>query len=292
MAIGYCDTSNIMAIADSIRSKTGKTDSMTLDTMPTEIESISVGGGKGEIIVTKATSGDTNYTKNLINRGNLYKHIKCQSLNVYKELSDGRKRWSKILFYDNSAVYSSEYNILLTSYSYYSSSNNSMSYLSAEKIIFRNLKINFSSLCQLYKDDYISAGYINSVQFDNCSCGGYSSFSMYHCFYDEKGGVFRAIDFGNLDTSNVGDMTDMFYGGTSLTSLTLGPNWGSNTKITSFDISPCPLTHDSCLDVFNKLADKTQTATTSATLKLNSTTKALMSADEIKIATDKGWTVS
>lgn len=38
-------TNKLTAIADAIRSKTGKTDAMTLDQMPTEIEAISGGGG-------------------------------------------------------------------------------------------------------------------------------------------------------------------------------------------------------------------------------------------------------
>ena len=82
-------------------------------------------------------------------------------------------------------------------------------------------------------------------------------------------------------------MSYMFYYCTSLANLTLGQDWGINTEITSLDLSYCPLTHDSCLDVFNKLA----TRGISATLKLKSTTKALMSEDEIAIATNKNWVV-
>lgn len=83
----------------------------------------------------------------------------------------------------------------------------------------------------------------------------------------------------------------MFNSCSRLTSLTLGPNWASNNSITSFDLSSCPLTKESALDVLNKLADRTAT-TNKPTLKLKSTVKALLSEDEIKIATDKGWTVA
>jgi hypothetical protein len=41
-------TDKLTAIAEAIRSKTGKTDSMTLEQMPTEIESIQTGGGGGD----------------------------------------------------------------------------------------------------------------------------------------------------------------------------------------------------------------------------------------------------
>lgn len=47
MALGYLDDSKLTAIADSIRSKTGKSATMTVDEMPDEIESISGGGGGG-----------------------------------------------------------------------------------------------------------------------------------------------------------------------------------------------------------------------------------------------------
>lgn len=48
-------TDKLTAIADAIRAKTGKTDSMTLDTMPTEIEGISTGGGfPGSVVFTES----------------------------------------------------------------------------------------------------------------------------------------------------------------------------------------------------------------------------------------------
>lgn len=40
-------TNKLTAIADAIRTKTGKTDTMTLEQMVTEISSISVGTGEG-----------------------------------------------------------------------------------------------------------------------------------------------------------------------------------------------------------------------------------------------------
>ena len=41
-------TNKLTAIADAIRTKTGKTDTMTLEQMATEISNISVGGGTGD----------------------------------------------------------------------------------------------------------------------------------------------------------------------------------------------------------------------------------------------------
>ena len=103
--------------------------------------------------------------------------------------------------------------------------------------------------------------------------------------------ALTSLDLSNFDTSKVTSMYSMFDYCYRLTSLTLGPNWASNNRITSFDLSSCPLTKESVLDVLNKLADRTAT-TDKPTLKLKSTVKALLSDDEIKIATDKGWTVA
>ena len=100
------------------------------------------------------------------------------------------------------------------------------------------------------------------------------------------------LDISGWNTAEVTDMTDMFYYDKALANVTWGSNWGANVSITQFRVDNCPLTHDSCLDLFNKLANKTETATPAATLVISTTTKALMSEDEIKVATDKGWTVS
>ena len=51
-------TNKLTAIADAIRSKTGKTGTMTLDQMPTEIESIRSGGGGGGLEPFKLDVGD------------------------------------------------------------------------------------------------------------------------------------------------------------------------------------------------------------------------------------------
>lgn len=47
MALGYLDDGKLTAIADSIRSKTGKSATMTVDEMPDEIEAIETGGEIG-----------------------------------------------------------------------------------------------------------------------------------------------------------------------------------------------------------------------------------------------------
>jgi hypothetical protein len=64
-------TDKLSAIADAIRGKTGKTDTLTLDQMPTEIAGIQAGGGGGigavkfvdeDIMVEESTSTAVTYT--------------------------------------------------------------------------------------------------------------------------------------------------------------------------------------------------------------------------------------
>ena len=101
-----------------------------------------------------------------------------------------------------------------------------------------------------------------------------------------------SLNLSNWNTSNVTSMSGMFSDisgwKTEPVNITFGNNWASNDAVTSLDFSTCDLTHDSCLDLFNKIATKTS----AATLTLSDTTKDYMSEEEIAIATGKGWTVA
>ena len=108
--------------------------------------------------------------------------------------------------------------------------------------------------------------YLNSM-FSNCSS-------------------LESLDFTGWDTTNVKGMNEMFKGCWELTNLTLGNDWASNSSLSSFDLSSCPLTHESALDVINKLA----TRSNSPVIKFNS--KVGLYQSEIDIATNKGWSVS
>lgn len=115
---------------------------------------------------------------------------------------------------------------------------------------------------------------------------GKSICSMQLMFYGCSS--LTSVELSSFNTSNVTNMADMLSACSKLTNVTWGNNWASNSAITSFSVSSCPLSHDSCLDLFNKLATKSS----NATLELSTTTKGYMSEEEIAIATNKGWTVS
>ena len=94
------------------------------------------------------------------------------------------------------------------------------------------------------------------------------------------------LDLSGFDTSKVTDIGGMFEYCYKLSNLTLGNDWASNSKISSFDLSSCPLTRESAVDVINKLA----TRSNSPVIKFNS--KVGLYQSEIDIATNKGWSVS
>ena len=95
-----------------------------------------------------------------------------------------------------------------------------------------------------------------------------------------------SLDLSNFDTSNVDYMSSIFNSCSKLSNLKLGANWASNLEISSFDLSYCPLTHESAVDVINKLA----TRDNSPVIKFNLNVK--LSQSEIDVATKKGWSVS
>lgn len=69
-------------------------------------------------------------------------------------------------------------------------------------------------------------------------------------------------------------------------------NFYDNFKVNDLDFTQCRiLTHDSLIDMLNKLADVTGEATT-YTLKLGDFNLGKLTAEEVAIGTNKGWTIS
>ena len=112
------------------------------------------------------------------------------------------------------------------------------------------------------------------------------NFLFYNC------SKITTIDLSSFDLTNATDMTNMFYNCRSLTDLQL-PDLGHNQNCTSLDLTYCSaLTKDSILFLFNNAFDRATAGYTKAfTITLNATTKALLTEDEIAIATNKGFTV-
>ena len=86
------------------------------------------------------------------------------------------------------------------------------------------------------------------------------------------------------DTINYDSIRDMFYGCTSLTDC-----GGFKYLKISIDLSDCPLTHESAMNVINKI---TRPETGTQRIKFSRVTYNTLSAADIKIATDKWWEIT
>lgn len=104
------------------------------------------------------------------------------------------------------------------------------------------------------------------------------------------------IDLSNFDISDANNLNYMFLGCSALVNLKLkniGGYSGNSADALTLDLTPCAaLSKESVLYLFNNAFDRAAAEYTSAfTIKLNATTKALLTEDEIAIATNKGFTV-
>lgn len=104
-----------------------------------------------------------------------------------------------------------------------------------------------------------------------------------------------------LNLSNVENITNMFYGCSSLTYLYGLTNLGqayltsqsANYNYYKLDLSVSSnITHDSLMNVINGLYDIATKGCNTQQLVLGSTNLAKLTAEEIAIATNKGWSVS
>ena len=101
-----------------------------------------------------------------------------------------------------------------------------------------------------------------------------------------------SLDLSNWKVSNVTNMSNMFNYCTELSDFKLS-DLGHNENCTELDLTPCSaLTKDSVLYLINNAFDRaTAGYTTQHTIALAPETKALLTEEEIAIATNKGFTV-
>ena len=106
------------------------------------------------------------------------------------------------------------------------------------------------------------------------------------CFrYCEK---VTEINLAALKTASITKAASAFENCNKLTNIIFENGCFSNASLTSLSFSNSPLSHDCAVDIFNKLSIRTN----SPSIKLSATTKGYLTADEIAIATNKGWVIS
>lgn len=120
---------------------------------------------------------------------------------------------------------------------------------------------------------------------------------MGNVFYN----CFSLTTVPQLDASNVTSISRIFWGCNSLTNLGGFTNLGQayeTTQSANYSAyaltlsSSTKLTHDSLMNVINNLYDIANKGVMPQRLILGSTNLAKLTAEEIQIATDKGWNVS
>ena len=134
--------------------------------------------------------------------------------------------------------------------------------------------------------NYMFDGCIKIKNIDFTSVRFSSPSSMASVFNGCKS--LESVNLSTLDTSQVTSTTSAFNGCTLLANIIFPENLFPNTGLNDLNLSYSPLTHDCAVDIFNKLA----TRTNSPTIQLSTTTKGYLTEDEIAIATAKGWVVS
>ena len=223
--------------------------------------------------VNTGTSRISNLFRNLAN----LKNIKWGDLPSH--LADSVD--ASYLFYDDGGL---EY-IDLTPFNAISISDASQMFngcTSLKNIAWGNVKVRSQSMGYMF---YRCTG-LNSIDtsfLDHEYAGTANISSM---FYQCK--QLKTLDLSNLNTVSITSAYNLFYGCNFLTNVVFENGCFSNTALTTLELSGAPLSHDCAVDIFNKLA----TRTNSPTLKLSATTKGYLTENEIAIATGKGWVVS
>ena len=153
---------------------------------------------------------------------------------------------------------------------------------SLKNIAWGNVKVRAQSMSSMF---YQCTGMnpIDTSFLDHEYAGTTSISSMfYQC------SQLKALDLSNLNTAAITSAYSLFQNCNFLTNVVFENGCFSNTRLTTLELSGAPLSHDCAVDIFNKLA----TRTNSPTLKLSAKTKGYLTKNEIAIATGKGWVVS
>ena len=300
MAVGMVDRQKLVNIADAVRAKKGITEKMTLDAIASNITSMptadnnakydfSWSGSSGDLMqhLTKIDLSGWD-TSNITDMGNMFDGCSLlTSLDVSKFNTDNVTNMGQ-MFNGCSSLTSLDVSSFNTSkvknYGSFAgmfSSCRSLKTLDLSNFDFSNAHAgDYTGMYALLREckSLKTIKLPSTVTFNN---SGVSFMFMFNgC------SSLTSLDLSGWDTSNVTNMNSTFSDCLNLYNLTLGTDWASNSRIESFDLSSCPLTHESAVDVINKLA----TRSNSPVIKFSNQVGLYQS--EIDVATNKGWSVS
>ena len=151
-----------------------------------------------------------------------------------------------------------------------------------KNIVWNNIKIRSTSLYNMFyfcsSLETLDASFLDP-EYDKVNNIGY----MFNQCY-----ALKTVDLSNLKTAAITNASAVFGACSKLTNLVFEDGCFPHASLRDLNFSSSPLSHDCAVDIFNKLA----TRTNSPSIKLSSTTKGYLTENEIAIATGKGWVVS
>jgi hypothetical protein len=259
-------TERLTAIGNAIREKNGTTELIPLTDMPQAILDISGGGGYDEGYVAGELAGRENQ------QSDFWDAFQYNGDRVDYQFSFGGAGWTDETF-------KPKYNIQPI----YAMRMFNTSKITNLKSILENLGItlNFSKMTsgiELFGNSTIThIGVIDLTSMNNIN----------QVFYQAKS--LQSIEKVILksDGSQAFNSSTTFGGCSALTHIIIEGTIGQN----NFDIHWSDLDRESLLSILNALADKSSETSSVWKITIGATNKAKLSADELKIASDKGWSV-
>ena len=151
-----------------------------------------------------------------------------------------------------------------------------------KNIVWNNIKVRASSLYNMFYGcsslETLYASFLDS-EYEGVTNIGY----MFNQCY-----ALKTVDLSNLKTARITSMSSAFGSCSKLINIVFEDGCFPNTALKDLAFTSSPLSHDCAVDIFNKLAPRTN----SPSIKLSGTTKGYLTENEIAIATGKGWVVS
>ena len=292
MAVGIVDRQKLVNIADAVRAKKGITGNMTLDAIASNITSMptadnnakfdfSKSGSKsiGDLLSYLTTVDLSNFdTSNYTDMSGMFQY--CRAL---KNIDVSGFNTSKVT--DMINMFNNCYSLTSLDLSNFDTTNvQYMNLMFSECRSLTSLDLssfNTSKVTNMYSMFNLCLS-LKRLNFSNWNTASVTTMSSMFNLCSS----LTTLDLSSFNTSKVTNMSGMFNYCDKLSNLTLGTDWASNSNIDSFDLSFCPLTRESAIDVINKLA----TRSNSPVIKFNK--KVELYQSEIDVANNKGWSVS
>ena len=318
MAVGIVDRQKLVNIADAVRAKKGITGNMTLDAIASNITSMPTADNNAKFDFSGSGSKSEGSLLSYLNEVDLSNFDTSNYTNMFqlfynfkglKNLDVSGLNTSKVT--DMGYVFSGCWGLTSLDLSNWDTSkvsnmsdmfSNCPSLKSLDLSNFdtrnvTNISYMFAQCTSLTSLDFSNwdTSKVNSMYFMFNECSSLTSLDLSNfdtsnvtdlMYLFRNCSSLTSLDLSNWDTSKVSNMSDMFSNCSKLSNLTLGNDWASNSSISSFDLSYSPLTHESAVDVINKLATRSNSPVITFSNQVG------LYQSEIDVATNKGWSVS